>query len=210
MMRSPRIQITSYAPHRTPDDMRGIALGDGTPGPWEIFRFAAILALLALPAVSSVALGEYSLSLNEIPWSRRLYRWAFLGAKIALLLPIVYFASLDLAYGFTGFNTNQALYVQLVTTFFGCLFGISWALNDQRRRCPVCLRRVAHPARVGQFSRTFLAWSGTEMMCMGGHTLLHVPALPTSWFSTQRWMFLDPSWKFLFAGSAGDPRFEEQ
>ena len=210
MMQSPRIQITSYAPHRTPDDMLGIALGGDRPGPREIFRFAAILALLALPAVSSVALGEYSLSLNEIPWSRRLYRWAFLGAKISLLLPIVYFASLDLAYGFTGFNTSHSLYVQLVTTFFGCLFGISWALNDQRRRCPVCLRRVAHPARVGQFSRTFLAWSGTEMMCMGGHTLLHVPSLPTSWFSTQRWMFLDPSWKFLFAGPARDPRFQVQ
>ena len=210
MMRSTRIQITSYAPHRTPDDMLGIALGGGAPGPWEVFRFAAILALLALPAVSSVALGEYSLSLNEIPWSRRILRWSFLVAKIALILPIVYFASLDLAYGFTGFSASQTLYVQLVTTFFGCLFGISWALNDQRRRCPVCLRRVVHPARVGQFSRTFLAWSGTEMMCMGGHTLLHVPSLPTSWFSTQRWMFLDPSWKFLFAGPVRDSHLQAQ
>jgi hypothetical protein len=35
---------------------------------------------------------------------------------------------------------------------------------------------------------------------MGGHTLLHVPSLPTSWFSSQRWMFLDSSWEFLFAG----------
>ncbi len=35
---------------------------------------------------------------------------------------------------------------------------------------------------------------------MGGHTLLYIPSLPTSWFSTQRWMLLDPSWKFLFAG----------
>ena len=126
--------------------------------------------------------------------------WGFLVAKIALLLPIVYFVSLDVAYGFTGFNTSQALCLQMATSFFLCLFGMQWALSDQRQRCPVCLRRVAHPARVGQFSRTFLAWSGTEMMCMGGHTLLHVPSLPTSWFSSQRWMFLDPSWEFLFAG----------
>jgi hypothetical protein len=35
---------------------------------------------------------------------------------------------------------------------------------------------------------------------MGGHTLLHVPSLPTSWFSSQQWMFLDQSWEFLFAG----------
>jgi hypothetical protein len=36
---------------------------------------------------------------------------------------------------------------------------------------------------------------------MGGHTLLHVPGLPTSWFSTQRWLYLDTSWGFLFAAS---------
>jgi len=34
---------------------------------------------------------------------------------------------------------------------------------------------------------------------MGGHTLLHVPAQPTSWFSDQRWLYLDSSWQFLFA-----------
>ncbi len=31
-------------------------------------------------------------------------------------------------------------------------------------------------------------------------TLLHVPALPTSWFGTQRWLYLDTSWKFLLVG----------
>jgi hypothetical protein len=36
---------------------------------------------------------------------------------------------------------------------------------------------------------------------MGGHSLLHVPSLPTSWFSNQRWLLLDPSGEFLFAGS---------
>jgi MacB-like periplasmic core domain len=199
-MGAARVPITSYSPHRSPDDLLGIALNGRLPGPWDVFLFAAMLAFLALPAITSVSLGEYSVSLNEISWPRRLYRWAFLGAKIALLLPIANFASLDLAYGFTGFDAVQAVYVQLVSTFFICLFGMRWILGDQRQRCPVCLRRVAHPARVGQFSRTFLAWSGTELVCMGGHTLLHVPALPTSWFSTQRWLFLDPSWKFLFAG----------
>jgi hypothetical protein len=29
--------------------------------------------------------------------------------------------------------------------------------------------------------------------------MLHVPALPTSWFSAQRWVYLDPSWQFLFS-----------
>jgi hypothetical protein len=195
-----RVPIKSYSQHRSPDDLLGISLGNGVPGPWTLFRFAVILALLALPAITSVSFGDLSVSLHRISWPRRLCRWGFLGAKIALLLPIVHFASLDLAYGFTGLDINQAVYIQLVSTFFICLFGMRWVLSDQRRRCPVCLRRVNHPARVGQLSRTFLAWNGTELMCMGGHTLLHVPSLPTSWFSSQRWLFLDPSWEFLFAG----------
>ncbi len=204
MMDAQRIHITSYSPHRTPDDLLGIRINGSTRGPWDVFLFAVLLAFLALPAITSVSFGEESVSLHEISWFRRFCRTGFLVAKIALLLPLLHFAALDLSYGFFPFNVNGALYIQLVVTFFGCLFGMSWALNDQRRRCPVCLRRVAHPARVGQLSRTFLAWNGTELVCLGGHTLLHVPSLPTSWFGSQRWMFLDPSWKFLFAGPVRD------
>ncbi|MDR3772745.1 MAG: hypothetical protein P4L26_05310, partial [Terracidiphilus sp.] len=154
------------------------------------------------PAITSVSLGESSLNPGKTSWSQRLHRWSFLGAKIALLLPIIYFVSLDMAYGWTTLDREHAAYIQLVSTFGLCLFGLRWVLKDQRQRCPVCVRRVAHPAHVGQASRTFLDWNGTEMMCMGGHTLLHVPSLPTSWFSSQRWLYLDTSWGFLFAGSS--------
>lgn len=200
-MRGSQIAIQSFAPHRSPDDLLGVAIGGRIPLPWHVFLFAAILGFLALPAITTVSLSDYSVDLNEISWLRRACRWTFLAGKLLLLLPIVYYVSVDVAYGYTGFDLYQAIYAQLVVTFFGILFGVSWALSDQRQRCPVCLRRVAHPARVGQFSRTFLAWSGTELICTGGHTLLHVPSLPTSWCSTQRWMVLDPSWKFLFAGT---------
>jgi hypothetical protein len=199
-MTAARIPITSYTPHRSPDDLLGIALRQGMPGPWDVFCFAALLAFLSVPAISSVSLEDLTVSVHATSWPRRLCRWGFLAAKIALLLPFARFASLDLAYGRTDLNASYAVYIQLVSAFFICLFGMRWVLSDQRQRCPVCLRRVVHPARVGQFSRTFLAWSGTELMCMGGHSLLHVPSLPTSWFSSQRWMFLDPSWDFLFAG----------
>ncbi|MDR3791909.1 MAG: ABC transporter permease [Terracidiphilus sp.] len=198
-MGATRIPITSYSLHRSPDDLMGIALGRGMPRHWDAFWFAIMLAFLALPAISSVSLGDLSVSVHKISWQRRVCRWGFLGAKIALLLPIAYFVSLDMAYCFLGFNSSHALYLQIVAAFFICLFGMQWVLSDQQQRCPICLRRVNHPARVGQLSRTFLAWNGTELMCMGGHTLLHVPSLPTSWFSSQRWMLLDSSWEFLFA-----------
>jgi hypothetical protein len=194
------VRITAYGPHQSVDDLLGVALEERAPSPWTIYLFAAFLALLALPAITSVSLGEYSISEQRTTWSRKLYSWSFLSAKIALLLPIFYFVSLDLAYGRTTSEPESGLYIQLVSCFFMVLFGMRWALRDQRQRCPVCLRCVEHPAQVGQASRTFLAWNGTELMCMDGHTLLHVPGIPTSWFSTQRWLYLDTSWEFLFVG----------
>ena len=126
-------------------------------------------------------------------------RWLFLGAKLALVASIAYFAALDMAYSQAGTYSEMAELTQLAADFLLCLFGFRWALMDQRQRCPVCLRRVTHPARVGLASQTFLGWNGTEMICTGGHTLLHVPSLPTSWFGAQRWLYLDTSWEFLFA-----------
>jgi len=183
------------------DDLLAVSMNEWKPAPATLYRFALFLALLALPAITAVSLGEYSLNPPQTSWLEKTQRWSFLGAKVALLLPIVYFVSLDLAYGCTSLAHEPQKYLQLITAFGVSLFGMSWILKDQRQRCPVCLCRVTHPAQVGQASRTFLDWNGTEMMCMGGHTLLHVPSLPTSWFSSQRWLYLDTSWDFLFAGS---------
>jgi hypothetical protein len=195
-----RIGITDYKSKQSEDDLLGFSLEEGIPGSKTVFLFTVFLAFLALPAMTSVSLGEYSVSSQRTSWFGRLYRLGFLGAKIALLLPITYYVSLDMAYGYARIGSTQSVYIQLAVSFTICLLGMCWILQDQRQRCPVCLRRVAHPAQVGLASRTFLAWNGTEMMCMGGHTLLHIPSLPTSWFSTQRWLYLDTSWEFLFTG----------
>ncbi|HEY1768212.1 MAG TPA: hypothetical protein VGG26_11175 [Terracidiphilus sp.] len=195
-----RVQITVYNPDHTEQDFLGVAFGGPTPTPSDLYRFAVLLALLALPAVTSVSLGQFSVSSHKPPWPKRILRWAYLGAKLLLLLPIANFAALDVAYCHASQHSAASEYAQLSVCFLICLFGFRWALLDQRQRCPVCLRRVAHPAQVGLASRTFLAWNGTELMCTGGHTLLHVPGLPTSWFAAQRWQYLDSSWDFLFAG----------
>jgi hypothetical protein len=195
-----RVQITAHNGDHTEQDYLGIAIDEPSPLPWAIYRFSVLLALLALPAITSVSLGQYALSAHRPPWPRRTVRWVYLGAKFALLLLIAYFIPLDCAYWHASQQTFASEYAQLLVCFAICLWGARWALLDQRQRCPVCLKRVAHPAQVGLASRTFLAWNGTELMCTGGHTLLHVPSLPTSWFATQRWLYLDASWEFLFAG----------
>ncbi len=188
--------------NHTPDDFLCISIASLDPGHGNIFLFAIILACLALPATTSLPLGEYRVGSQKLSWRTRLRRWSFLTAKLTLLLPLVYLISLDLSHLNPSIDRDTTEYIQLIASFSICLFGLRWTLRDQRQRCPVCLRKLTNPARVGQPSRNFLAWNGTELICVSGHGLLHVPEMPTSWFSTQRWLYLDPSWQVLFADPA--------
>ncbi|HEY6375461.1 MAG TPA: hypothetical protein VIX90_08040 [Edaphobacter sp.] len=186
----------------TPASFDCVSLADRRPDPSGIFIFTLFLALLALPATTSLPLGEYPAKPHTLHWSIKLRRWIFLWSKLALILPIVYFGSLDLAHFSTSITPEASQSLQGISSFCAFLFAFRWTLRDQRKRCPVCLRLLTNPARVGQPSRNFLAWSGTELICAGGHGLLHVPEIATSWFSTQRWLYLDPSWKALFSETA--------
>jgi len=177
-----------------------ISLAEQTRQPFSIFLFTLLLACLALPATTSLPLGEYPAHSVRLFWTTRFRRWAFLSTKIAGIVAIVYCGSLDLAYFSPSIGVARSQYIQLATSFLAFLFAFRWALRDQRKRCPVCLRSLTNPARVGQSSQNFLAWNGTELICSQGHGLLHVPDIPTSWFSTQRWLYLDPSWSALFSG----------
>lgn len=193
--------MSAPTPDGPAEDFFCSSLIERTRSPWDIFLFAVVLACLALPATTSLPLGEYKLTSRKLPWATRLLRWTFLSAKVALLLPIANFVSLDLSHLDAAIDPISSQYIQILSAFSICLFGLRWVLRDQRQRCPVCLRKLTHPARVGQPSRSFLAWNGTELICAGGHGLLHVPEMPTSWFSTQRWLYLDASWDVLFAES---------
>jgi hypothetical protein len=174
------------------------SLGARSRRPITFFLFALMLACLALPATTPLPLGDYPATSERFFGATRRRRWVFLSAKMVLILPIVYCGGLDLAYSAPSMDPITSGYIQLFASFAGLLFFFRWSLRDQRRRCPVCLRVLTSPARVGEYSRSFLAWNGTELICGRGHGLLHVPELSTSWFSTQRWLSLDPSWHGLF------------
>jgi hypothetical protein len=141
-------------------------------------------AILLLSATTSLSLGDYPTSRFSPPraWVRR---WLFLSVKMALLLPILVCGLFGLATMFPPSLQGWLLYV---------ILALRWALDDQRRRCPVCLRYLSHPVRIGEASHTFLAWYGTELVCTRGHGLLHVPEIRTSCYAEQRWLYLDPSW----------------
>ena len=196
-----RFEITEYSSRVTEGALVGVPVGSESPAPWRFYVFSLFLAILSLPATTSVSMGELNYCSHRPGWGQLMLRWLFLWGKIGFVLPVAYYFALDLAFGLGLRGTEGPEDLLIAGSYLMCLFGMRWAVLDQRHRCPVCLRRVAHPARVGLFSRTFLDWNGTELICMSGHTLLHVPGMPTSWFSTQRWMYLDTSWGFLFVDS---------
>jgi hypothetical protein len=147
-------------------------------------------AFLILPVAVRFRAGEYGASRYAPGGLIRIRRWLFLAAKIALLMIIVPCGCLDLgAIGLLGLVSTGLPFVYIVA--------FRWAIEDQRQRCPVCLRRLINPTRIGEASHAFLEWYGTEFICARGHGLLHVPEIPTSCYSASRWHYLDPSWSTL-------------
>jgi hypothetical protein len=156
------------------------------------YLFMIPVSFLILSVSTRLALGEYPATRHSPRGAIRLRRWIFLAIKIALLIPIVLCGSFELASLIAkGFQPHGLL--------IGLIVALRWALIDQRQRCPVCLRLLTNPTRIGGPSQIFLEWYGTELMCAQGHGLLYVPEIPTSCYSTQRWQYLDPSWSSLFS-----------
>lgn len=138
------------------------------------------LSLAVLPVAAGVSVT-----------AQRLRGWLLLAAKIALITPAVFFGIFDLAPLIGA--------VQPHATLIGYILAYRWALNDQRRRCPDCLRLCGNPVPIGHPSYVLLHWYGTELICPQGHGLLQVPQLPKASFSSHRWLRLDASWRSLFS-----------
>ena len=147
---------------------------------------ALLVTFLVLPAITSLRLGEYPANSHSPPLATRLRRWFFFAIKIAFIIQIL---------------SCTAVSSELIQPYVWAVYLLAfrWALIDQRQRCPVCLRLLTNPTRIGGPSQTFLEWYGIELMCAKGHGLLYVPEIPTSCYSTQRWLYLDPSWNSLFS-----------
>jgi hypothetical protein len=148
-----------------------------------------VLSLLILSTVTPLKLGEYPANRYAPSVVIRLRRWLFLFLKVGLLVSIACFGCFALA--------QVAEPLAPATMFLGLHLGFRWALTDQRKRCPVCLRLLTNPISIGGASQAFLGWYGTELICTHGHGLLYVPGTSTSWCCTQRWQYLDPTWSSL-------------
>jgi len=144
----------------------------------------------ALPAVVFICLlvaaATTSSRLRGRAHDRHYRPWMLLGAKIVLLALIGFFVIL-MVQAMVGFEIRPLVMPLYVIAF-------RWALIDQQKRCPECLRRLLLPVRIGAPSQTFLGWYGTEFVCGKGHGVLLAPETPTASFSQQDWFHLDDSW----------------
>jgi hypothetical protein len=155
--------------------------GAPSPGQFAVgLLWVYALSLLILLTLNPLALGEYPANRFAPPLTIRLRRWPFLAAKIGLLVPIMWFATIVPA---TLFPPATSL------LFLGWIFSFRWVLADQRKRCPVCLRPLSTPVEVGAPAHLFLDPHGVELVCVRGHGRLHVPAAQTTWCSRQIWHY---------------------
>ncbi len=176
-----------------------LAVSERKPNPWWTLALSLALSLLALPATTPLGLGEKVRNIDHTSAWHAVRRGLFMCVKCLFWAELASVAGLIAAAMCSREAWRLAVVVQVLVTFTAALLGFRWSIHDQRRRCPACLKRLTNAVQVGEPSRSFLSWSGTELVCESGHGLMHVPAHATSWFSAQRWSALDPSWHFLFA-----------
>jgi hypothetical protein len=105
--------------------------------------------------------------------------WAFLLLKTGAL--VAFLSLLWIEGGFTlrrhlANDTIRALGggLLLTLTYHAAVgWAVLWCLGDQQRRCPVCLRRMAAPVRIGSWASVFEPVI-TELLCDEGHGALCV------------------------------------
>lgn len=144
-----------------------------------------LMAATAL-AISVVPVRRPAAASSGVTAERRWRGWAFLTVKLALVLPI-------LQCGLLG-----VVWIGPLPFIASCTLVFRWVFEDQRRRCPVCLRLLANPVRMGTASGTLLDWYGSESACLHGHGLLHDPAPEGTYSRRAEWLRLDHSWRELF------------
>jgi hypothetical protein len=149
-----------------------------------------LLSCLFLPG--TLAVWRPPASRHPMLWRSRLRRGIFLALKIALVQVMMLCGFILLILGPLGRFAALGFNVAFILV-------LRWVITDQQQRCPVCLRLLTAPVRIGTASRTFLEWYGAESTCSRGHGLLHVSETASSFKRRPQWLSLDDSWKDLFA-----------
>ena len=207
----------NVAEHQAEAELQAVLEAAGS-SPWYSFidvsplqsRVRAVFGSFALALSLAAVMICVGLGLRHSGWrtpdlrrrdDRR--RILFFWSKVCLLLTAVLLAGLEFtrSTAITMIGGTDPLTEPLSSYLFlaASLGALSWSIHDQRRRCRVCLRRLGMAAHVGCSGCLLLNWAGTELVCMEGHGMLHVPEMAPCWEEPERWTALDDSWNDLFA-----------
>lgn len=178
-----------------------ILTSEGPTGTLIAYTVPIVFALAA--GVVLVAIGR--LSVHGYGWRY----WSFLTVKTIFVMA---FVSLLWIEGGTairrhisdGYVRVLAGGIGLTVAFvfgFGC--ALAWSFNDQRRRCPVCLRLLTMPVTIGSWASVFEP-AVTELLCDEGHGRLCLFENESG--QPDRWTALDASWRDLFETTRADTR----
>ena len=169
---------------------------------WGHGAFACFVALALFSLPSTVVTSRYgacdAYRGDAATMGQRWLRWRFLGAKLVMAVLSCYLLALHVTRPFQHLLGAQADWLLMACGLLFNVVAVSWALTDQRQRCPTCMRALRSPARMGPPSWSLLDSNATEEMCDRGHGLLHQPGWQTSWFENARWLQLDRTWRELF------------
>ena len=135
--------------------------------------------------------------LRSCSWTALRY-WAFFFAKSALLAAVVATVCAELSAWHTLGLHSYKFVVSLVADWLvvlGVLLAFQWAILDQARRCPVCLRLLSTPFTSGSWSSSLIEPASTELLCDQGHGTLCVSDSYTTLGEIRRWVTLEDSWR---------------
>jgi hypothetical protein len=127
--------------------------------------------------------------------------WFFFAAKSTMLLSILLLVGVEAAARNTlalhaPYRFAFSLGIDWVSILVS-LFILRWAMLDQSRRCPVCLRRLGTAVSSGSWSSSLLEPASTELLCDQGHGSLHFSGSYSALGEIRRWITLEESWREL-------------
>jgi hypothetical protein len=143
----------------------------------------------ALAASMRAAIGRVS------PRGRNWRYLSFLLLKTLSLAAIVLLLWIEGGAAFRACIPNQTLRVlagglTLAVVFVVAFYwAVVWSLADQQHRCPVCLRRLVMPVRMGSWASVFEPVT-TEWVCEAGHGSLCEREIEAG--EPDRWIGLEP------------------
>ena len=154
-----------------------------------------------VPIVLALAIGATLVAIGRLSLGRYGWRyWLYLAVKIVsviVLVPLLWIEGSRVLWNLITADVLRAWIAGLGATvaFLGG-FGLAaiWVFDDQRRRCPVCLRRLARPVTMGSWASMFEP-ATTEFLCDQGHGALSLAESELG--EGDRWVSLDASWREL-------------